>query len=58
MTCQHCAAAVTEELGALVGVRNVDVDVDAGRVIVTSTGPLDTISVAAAVKEAGYEIVC
>ncbi|WP_305095353.1 heavy-metal-associated domain-containing protein [Prescottella sp. R16] len=57
MTCQHCAAAVTEELREIAGVQNVDVDVDSGRVVVTSTGPLDTISVAAAVKEAGYELV-
>lgn len=57
MTCQHCAAAVTEEIVALSGVTGVDVDVASGRVVVTSDAPMDTIAVAAAVAEAGYELV-
>ncbi|WFR73763.1 heavy-metal-associated domain-containing protein [Prescottella defluvii] len=57
MTCQHCAAAVTEEILALSGVTGVDVDVASGRVVVTSDALLDTIAVAAAVSEAGYELV-
>lgn len=57
MTCQHCAAAVTEEISELSGVTSVDVDVDSGRVVVESEYPLDTIAVAAAVTEAGYELV-
>ncbi|EGD25042.1 heavy-metal-associated domain-containing protein [Prescottella equi] len=57
MTCQHCAAAVTEEISELSGVTGVDVDVDSGRVVVESESPLDTIAVAAAVTEAGYELV-
>lgn len=57
MTCQHCAAAVTEEISELSGVQNVEVDVESGRVIVTSDVPLDTISVGAAVKEAGYDLL-
>ncbi|MDH6278967.1 copper chaperone [Rhodococcus sp. LBL1] len=57
MTCQHCAAAVTEEIIALSGVTGVDVDVASGRVVVTSDALLDTIAVAAAVSEAGYELV-
>ncbi len=57
MTCQHCAAAVTEEISELSGVTSVDVDVDSGRVVVESQSPLDTIAVAAAVTEAGYELV-
>ncbi|BCN60443.1 cation-transporting ATPase [Rhodococcus hoagii] len=57
MTCQHCAAAVTEEISELSGVTSVDVDVDAGRVVVESESPLDTIAVAAAVTEAGYDLV-
>ncbi|BCN70276.1 heavy-metal-associated domain-containing protein [Prescottella equi] len=57
MTCQHCAAAVTEEISELSGVTSVDVDVDSGRVVVESESPLDTIAVAAAVTEAGYELV-
>ncbi|NKS61528.1 cation-transporting ATPase [Rhodococcus hoagii] len=57
MTCQHCAAAVTEEISELSGVTSVDVDVDSGRVVVKSESPLDTIAVAAAVTEAGYDLV-
>ncbi|NKR53238.1 cation-transporting ATPase [Rhodococcus hoagii] len=57
MTCQHCADAVTEEISELSGVTSVDVDVDSGRVVVESESPLDTIAVAAAVTEAGYDLV-
>lgn len=57
MTCQHCAAAVTEEISELSGVTSVDVDVDSGRVVVESESLLDTIAVAAAVTEAGYDLV-
>lgn len=57
MTCQHCADAVTEEISELAGVTGVDVHVDAGRVVVTSDTPVDTVAIAAAVSEAGYELV-
>lgn len=59
MTCGHCVAAVTEEVGAVPGVTAVDVDlVVAGisRVTVTSDGPLDKDAVRAAVDEAGYTL--
>jgi copper chaperone len=59
MTCEHCVAAVTEELSALDGVTAVDVDLVAGgtsTVTVTSAGPLDPTLVAEAVDEAGYEL--
>jgi copper chaperone len=57
MTCGHCVAAVTEELTRVVGVRTVDVDLPSGRVTIASEGPLDGEAVAAAVDEAGYEVV-
>ena len=60
MTCDHCVAAVTEEVGALDGVTGVEVDLVAGgtsTVTVTSTAPLPTEAVAAAVDEAGYSLV-
>ena len=56
MTCGHCVAAVSEEVGSLPGVTAVDVDLASGRVTVTSTGPLDEGAFAAAVDEAGYEV--
>ena len=57
MTCGHCVAAVTEEVGKLDGVTGVEVDLPSGRVTVTSLGPLDDEAFAAAVDEAGYEVV-
>jgi copper chaperone len=57
MTCGHCVAAVTEEVGALDGVTDVRVDLGTGEVAVVSTRPLERELVAAAVVEAGYELV-
>ena len=56
MTCGHCVASVTEELGELDGVRDVSVVLDTGAVTVTSTQPLDRADVQAAVEEAGYAL--
>ena len=56
MTCGHCAASVREEIGELAGVTNVDVDVDSGRVDITSDADLDPAAVNAAVVEAGYTV--
>ena len=56
MTCDHCVRAVTTEVGAIPGVRDVRVDLTAGTVTVDSDQPLDTATVRAAVEEAGYEI--
>jgi copper chaperone len=57
MTCGHCASAVTEEITRIDGVRQVDVDVAGGSVVVTSEQPVDHDAVAAAVTEAGYQLV-
>lgn len=57
MTCQHCAASVTEELQEIDGVEGVQVDVETGQVVVSSAGELDREQVAAAVDEAGYTLV-
>jgi copper ion binding protein len=54
MTCAHCVASVTKEIGELAGVTSVDVDLATGAVTVESDGPLDAAEVAAAVDEAGY----
>ena len=56
MTCDHCVASVTEEVASLAGVADVRVDLDSGRVDVTSAEPLDAGLVAAAVDEAGYAL--
>ncbi|GAA1808716.1 heavy-metal-associated domain-containing protein [Planosporangium flavigriseum] len=57
MTCGHCVNAVTEELSQLDGVTDVRVDLASGAVTVTSAAPLDDTAVAAAVDEAGYQLV-
>jgi copper chaperone CopZ len=56
MTCGHCVTAVTEELGRLPGVHDVQVELPTGTVTVTSDGPLPLDEVRVAVDEAGYEL--
>lgn len=59
MTCDHCVAAVTEELGALEGVSGVAVDLrpDADSVVtLTSEWTLDGDAIREAVDEAGYDV--
>jgi copper ion binding protein len=56
MTCDHCVRAVTDELTRLDGVSAVAVDLDSGRVDVTSAAPLPEAAVRAAVDEAGYQL--
>jgi copper chaperone len=55
MTCSHCVSSVREEVAELAGVRDVDVDLATGRLIVTGD-TIDDRAVRAAVAEAGYEI--
>jgi copper chaperone CopZ len=56
MTCEHCVAAVVEEVGAAPGVQGVDVDLDSGRMVVSGTD-IDDATIRAAVEEAGYSTV-
>lgn len=56
MTCQHCVASVTEEISEIAGVQGVDVQLDTGRVTVTSATPLSDEDVRTAVTGAGYEL--
>lgn len=53
MTCGHCANAITEEVSALPEVDKVTVDLESGRMTVTSADPLALSSIADAVEEAG-----
>ena len=60
MTCDHCVAAVTEELQALAQVTNVSVDLEAGgisTVRIESTAPIDREDLRVAIDEAGYELL-
>jgi copper ion binding protein len=57
MTCGHCVAAVTEEVGAITGVTGVEVDLESGRVTVTAEADPTRDAMTAAVDEAGYTLV-
>ncbi len=56
MTCGHCVQAVTDEITALEGVQNVDVELSSGAVTVVSGAVIAQDAVAAAVDEAGYAL--
>lgn len=55
MTCAHCVASVTEEVGELDGVESVEVVLDSGLVTVSGAEVSDD-AVRAAVEEAGYTV--
>ena len=61
MTCEHCVGAVRDELTALPGVRDVEVELDPEGIStlrVTADEPLPEEDVSAALDEAGsYELV-
>ncbi len=56
MTCGHCVSSVTEEVGQVPGVTDVDVDLASGGLTVTSDAEVDDAAVRAAVEEAGYQV--
>ena len=55
VSCEHCVAAISKEVGAVSGVRAVTVDLAAKRVAVTGDG-LDDAAIRAAIDEAGYDV--
>ena len=60
MTCGHCVRSVQEELTALPGVTDVQVELVAGgtsQVTITATEPLSDDDIRAAIDEAGYQVV-
>ena len=56
MTCGHCVRSVTDEVAELDGVTDVQVDLESGRLVVTSEQPLGADAVRGAVEEAGYSL--
>lgn len=56
MTCGHCVQAVTTEVSAVPGISQVAVDLDSGVLTVTGES-IDDAAIAAAVNEAGYDLV-
>jgi copper chaperone CopZ len=55
MSCEHCVAAVSSELGELPGVNAVEVDLASGTVVVHG-GAVDDEAVRGAVEAAGYSL--
>jgi copper chaperone CopZ len=53
MTCDHCVRAVTEEVNAVPGVAQAEVDLSSRSMTVTSTEPVDFTLIKSAVAEAG-----
>jgi copper chaperone len=56
MTCGHCVSSVRQEVGAIAGVTDVDVDLKSGRVTIDGTTPVHRHAIKRAVEEAGYEL--
>ncbi|MFG2698877.1 heavy-metal-associated domain-containing protein [Kitasatospora sp. NPDC051984] len=57
MSCGHCEKAINGEVSVLAGVTAVSSDSKAGTVTVTAESPVSDEQIAAAVDEAGYELV-
>lgn len=55
MNCQHCVAAVTRSIHEIDAAAQVQVDLEHGRVVVTSTGTIDALR--GAIDEAGYTVL-
>jgi copper chaperone CopZ len=55
MTCAHCVAAVSEQVGEIPGVEQVEVDLESGALTLRG-GDIDPATVKAAVEEAGYSL--
>jgi copper chaperone len=56
MTCAHCVASVSEEIGEIHGVHDVAVDLPTGTVTVTGDTAVDVADVRAAPDEAGSQL--
>jgi copper chaperone len=57
MDCPHCVRSVTEGIGGIAGVCAVHACADSGAVTVLADRQLAPAEIAAAVDEAGYELV-
>lgn len=57
MSCGHCEVAIRGEVGQVPGVDSIEVSAQTGRLVVTSTEPVDDDAILAAVDEAGYQAI-
>ena len=53
--CAHCEAAITREVGAVAGVKAVDVDLER-KLVLVSGERLDDERLRAAIDEAGFDV--
>ncbi|MGQ4268934.1 heavy-metal-associated domain-containing protein [Nocardiopsis changdeensis] len=56
MSCGHCVNSITQEVGTVAGVTDVQVDLGSKKVTVHGEGAVDDAAVRAAIDEAGYEV--
>ena len=56
MSCGHCVNSITQEVGTVAGVTDVQVDLGSKKVTVTGEGTVDDAAVRAAIDETGYEV--
>lgn len=55
MSCQHCVMSVTKALAATPGVKDVAVDLKAGKASFNEAGPVDVAALKKAIADAGFE---
>jgi copper ion binding protein len=55
VSCEHCVAAITEEVGQVAGVASVEVAL-AAKLVTVHGAPVDDAAVRAAIDEAGYDV--
>jgi copper chaperone len=56
MACSHCVAAVSNALGSIDGVTDVDVDLENGQATFKSVASVDMAKVRQEIEKAGYEL--
>lgn len=57
MTCEHCEKAVTGALKELEGVQDVQVDLNTGKVDVSTNKEVSKEAMADAIEDQGYDVV-
>ena len=58
MSCQHCVMAVTQALGGIAGIKDVNVDLAKGQATYEEEEkPIDITVIRERVKKAGYEVL-
>ncbi|MEW5774368.1 MAG: heavy metal-associated domain-containing protein [Thermodesulfobacteriota bacterium] len=55
MSCQHCVMSVTKALNAVPGVKDLQVDLKAGKATFSESAPVDLAAVKKAIVDAGFE---